>query len=160
LNDTLSGFDYAKSLADRKKLMLGSRRRNAPRPGGASGEEQMPSPQPIPPDPNAYQSEDIYSLLSELASSSWDSIYMNASRPAPTTVAPRPMVHGARHPRHRPTSPVDLSLQVTPAPTSRPPIPAKRPIVWRRTLLRMARGFATVGQSVILVGIVHLLGKV
>lgn len=41
----------------------------------------QPRPQPEPPAPAAYDREDLYSLMSEIASSSWDSIYAQASQP-------------------------------------------------------------------------------
>lgn len=41
----------------------------------------MPSPRPMPREPDAYADEDVYSLLNEIVSSSWDSIYAQASRP-------------------------------------------------------------------------------
>jgi len=44
-------------------------------------ENNLPTPQPMPPEPDAYAREDVYSMLTEIASSSWDSIYANASRP-------------------------------------------------------------------------------
>jgi pSer/pThr/pTyr-binding forkhead associated (FHA) protein len=184
LHDTMSGFDYVKALAEQKKQKVGGRRRMTDEMPVMVDVSKLPTPQPTPADPKSYKADDIYSLLTDLASSSWDSIYMNASRPAPTRVLPRPMVNG-RHPRSRNAPPVDMSLQ---APTQwqglegpveepaadahlheiaglltqmppRPRKPAKRPHRWRRTLLGMARGFATVGQSVLVLGIVHLLGK-
>ncbi len=42
---------------------------------------RFPVPQPMPRDPDAYAREDVYSMLTEIASSSWDSIYATASRP-------------------------------------------------------------------------------
>lgn len=38
-------------------------------------------PRPRPPEPAAYKRDDLYSMLTEIASSSWDSIYATASRP-------------------------------------------------------------------------------
>ncbi|HET6250815.1 MAG TPA: FHA domain-containing protein [Tepidisphaeraceae bacterium] len=165
--DTMSGFDYAKVVAEQHKGRIGGR---APVAGGMPvmpDVSRLPTPQPTPRDPTAYEAEDIYSLLSELASSSWDSIYMNASRPAPTREGPRPMVNG-RHPRYRQASPVDMSipaktgpgLLAAAAPASGATSTSKRRPRLRRALLGMARGFATVGQSVIVLGIVHLLSKI
>jgi len=42
---------------------------------------RMPSPRPIPREPAAFEQDDLYSLLTGIASSSWDSIYAQASRP-------------------------------------------------------------------------------
>lgn len=47
---------------------------------------RLPAPRPKPTDPAAYSDEDVYSLLTELASSSWDSIYATASGPAAVAV--------------------------------------------------------------------------
>jgi pSer/pThr/pTyr-binding forkhead associated (FHA) protein len=41
----------------------------------------MPAPRPMPREPAAYATDDLYSLLTEIASSSWDSIYAQASQP-------------------------------------------------------------------------------
>jgi len=45
-------------------------------------ENNLPLPRPVPPEPASYAQEDVYSMLTEIASSSWDSIYAGASRPA------------------------------------------------------------------------------
>lgn len=47
---------------------------------------RLPAPRPKPTDPAAYSDEDVYSLVTELASSSWDSIYATASGPAAVVV--------------------------------------------------------------------------
>ncbi len=44
-------------------------------------ENGLPRPQPIPREPAAYAKDDLYGLLTEIASSSWDSIYAQASQP-------------------------------------------------------------------------------
>jgi predicted component of type VI protein secretion system len=41
----------------------------------------MPTPRPKPREPDAFADEDLYSLLNGIMSSSWDSIYAQASRP-------------------------------------------------------------------------------
>ena len=46
-------------------------------------ENNRPTPRPVPPDPASYAKEDVYGMLTEIASSSWDSIYAGASRPLP-----------------------------------------------------------------------------
>jgi hypothetical protein len=162
---TVSGFDYAKSLAQRNER-LGSKPRivippQAPVADASSAGlgASFPRPQPMPRDPKAYQSDDIYALITELASSSWDSIYMNASRPAPTRVAPTPIVAGVRHPRQRGGALVDLSLQVRLRNEAWKPPPKRRPSRWKRALWAAARGVAAIGQSALLLGIAHLLGK-
>jgi pSer/pThr/pTyr-binding forkhead associated (FHA) protein len=162
LNETVSGFDYAKSLTQRSERLGSKPRMNLAVPQMAGAGNSLPFPQPMPRDPKSYMSDDVYSLLTELASSSWDSIYMNASRPAPTRVAPRPVVMSSRHPRHRGGHVlIDLSLQATPPPPPRkPPAPPRKSSRWGRVALAAARGLATLGQSVLVLGIAHLLGKI
>jgi pSer/pThr/pTyr-binding forkhead associated (FHA) protein len=82
---------------------------------------KLPSPRPHPADPTSYANEDVYTMLTEIASSSWDSIYATASEPAAVMVAgqkqrPLPVAgakvvasDAARRQRHLPTDP---SLQV------------------------------------------------
>jgi predicted component of type VI protein secretion system len=70
LSGTISGFD-AKAVEEYQR------------------ENNLPTPQPMPPEPDAYAREDVYSMLTEIASSSWDSIYATASRPR------RPLPAGA-----------------------------------------------------------------
>lgn len=68
---------------------------------------RMPYPRPIPREPVSYAQDGVYSLLEQIASSSWDSIYANASRPtrpAPEvvvgnpTVAAAPVANSVKHP--------------------------------------------------------------
>jgi hypothetical protein len=92
-----------------------------------------PRPNPAPPAPAAFAREDIYSLLSSIASSSWDSIYAEARRPLPAGSAAALDQMSASRPRVRPRSPIDFSLQVCqrtefPASPARP----RRPISPRR----------------------------
>lgn len=44
-------------------------------------ENNLPKPRPAPPEPASYSNDDLYSMLTEIASSSWDSIYAQASQP-------------------------------------------------------------------------------
>ncbi|HTW93891.1 MAG TPA: FHA domain-containing protein [Tepidisphaeraceae bacterium] len=88
-------------------------------PGESQTQEDMPLPRPEPRRPAAFERDDVYSLLSTIASSSWDSIYAEAQRPLldrrkePGIDAPRP--------RRRPRSPIDLSLQVCAATDTKRP---------------------------------------
>lgn len=80
---------------------------------------RLPTPRPKPSDPASYQHEDVYTMLTEIASSSWDSIYATASGPAAVMVAgqKRPLptagakVVAGMPPRRRNVVP-DASLQV------------------------------------------------
>ena len=63
-----------KHLPGRFGILLFSDRRSPPR-------NSAPSPRPAPKEPDAYSSDAVRQMVSELVSSSWDSIYENASRP-------------------------------------------------------------------------------
>jgi predicted component of type VI protein secretion system len=87
---------------------------------------RMPTPKPAPREPMAYADDDVRSLVSQLMSSSWDSIYENAKRTEPSVqpdslpVAPR---------RRRPKEPgAHLTLQVATGPAQQmltAPLPPK-----------------------------------
>jgi predicted component of type VI protein secretion system len=70
----------------------------------------QPIPRPRPADPPAFVRDGIYSMLEEIASSSWDSIYeinarpVNWERPTPRPIVRRPAGES-----------VGIELQVTPA---------------------------------------------
>ncbi len=155
---TVSGFDYYKSLADRREERLGLKKQVA-QTAAIGKRGPLPTPQPQPRDPESYGSEDVYSLLDEIMSNSWDSIYMTNSRPAPTRPAPRPI---ARHPRYRGGAPVDMSLALVPRKPLRIEVPprVKRPAPsrWKAAFLKAARAVAMVGQSVMVIGMVHMMG--
>jgi pSer/pThr/pTyr-binding forkhead associated (FHA) protein len=119
-------------------------------PGESAADENLAHPRPEPKTPEAYQREDVYSLLHSLASSSWDSIYAQARRPVPASAIGVQDEQLAR-PRLRPRSPIDFSLQVCVATeaTFESPLPRRHP---RR---RMARAAA---PWLILLSIVGLKG--
>jgi hypothetical protein len=63
-------------------------------PGEVERQAGAPIPQPRPPEPTSYAAEDVYGMLSEIASSSWDSIMAQASRPlVMERPLPRPHAH-------------------------------------------------------------------
>jgi predicted component of type VI protein secretion system len=88
----------------------------------------FPTPQPSPMEPAAYVDEDVRSLVSELVSSSWDTIYQGASRPDPMVTHAHSAAELAVR-RARPRQPrIDFSLQVQPeiaeqVLTQSPPLP-------------------------------------
>lgn len=85
-------------------------------PGEGEILQNMPCPQPRPKDPPAYNQEELQTLLSGIASSSWDSVYAEARQPMPSvSEAVCEDEQGVRR-RVRPRSPMDISLQVNPAP--------------------------------------------
>lgn len=73
----------------------------------------FPAPRPSPREPAAYVKEDVRSLVCELVSSSWDSIYEGASRPDPMVAHARAAAERAVGRKKRPREPqIDLALQV------------------------------------------------
>jgi predicted component of type VI protein secretion system len=79
-----------------------------------------PSPKPRPMDPVSFESDNLYSMLEQIASSSWDSIYATNSQPIRMNrQLPQPIVGGNRLPRHK-LPMASLSLQVIPVPASAP----------------------------------------
>jgi hypothetical protein len=68
LSGTVAGFEY--------------------KPDGPERDlSRLPTPVPKPADPRGYARDDVYTMLTEIASSSWDSIYATASEPAAVMVA-------------------------------------------------------------------------
>jgi hypothetical protein len=72
---------------------------------------RQPSPRPRPKDPESFESEDLYAMLEQIASSSWDSIYaVNAQPLRKSRLIPQPNIAG--QPKLRPARPqVSLALQ-------------------------------------------------
>ena len=91
LSGTVSGFEFQ------------------PR-GPIRNTDKLPTPQPGPQEPASYEAEKVRGLVSELVSSSWDSIYEEARRRE--AEAPQsPLVDALRKKRLRDPH-VDLALQV------------------------------------------------
>ena len=153
LNETVSGFDYVKSLTQRNER-LGIQTADEPgdHAAGAGDGGKLPktavTPQPMPRDPDGLCKPTTFmSLMTEPGVEfPWDSIYMNASRsgaePAWLLAPDRAEFPAPSAPSRRRRSCSDLSLQVhdaaaAPARTSR-----RRPTAkpsWQRTSL-LCRG--------------------
>jgi Inner membrane component of T3SS, cytoplasmic domain len=141
LAGTVSGFEYVEP----KPTAL-----NAP---------SLPKPKPRPADPVSFARDDIYSMLEEIASSSWDSIYeVNAqpirtgrSLPRPMIRAPHtsvtPMIARPRRPELsfalQATEPIEPRVEVR---SGSPVVVHKRPVtadvmtlIARRAKVRLAR---------------------
>jgi predicted component of type VI protein secretion system len=74
--------------------------------------EGMPCPKPRPADPTAYVSEDVYGMIDQIASSSWDSIMAQNSQPVRMQrAAPVPAVTRAHRGAIRPRPRVAFYLQ-------------------------------------------------
>jgi pSer/pThr/pTyr-binding forkhead associated (FHA) protein len=74
--------------------------------------EGMPVPQPRPSDPMSFQKDDIYGMINEIASSSWDSIQAQASQPIRMQRAtPTPAMTQANRGAIRPKPRVSFALQ-------------------------------------------------
>lgn len=117
--------------------------------------ERLPTPRPTPKEPDSYAREDVRTMVKDLVSSSWDSIYEHASRPDPVLRSQSgPAV------RRRPREPgVDLALQLR-ADASGSPVAApsasaasrrldlqpSRPRPWVRRLRGLLRRIAMIFQ--------------
>jgi hypothetical protein len=114
-------------------------------PGEGDIPDDMPNPQPRPKDPPAYDKEELQTLLSAIASSSWDSVYAEARQPIRGGQGMESDDDTARPRRRpRPSSPTDLSLQASAAASATlvpidvvpPPPAADIPIAGKKTRLR------------------------
>lgn len=103
-------------------------------PGEGDLPDDMPNPQPRPKDPPAYAHEELQTLLTAIASSSWDSVYAEARQPLrggqgfESDEEVREVREIRERRRARPSSPTDISLQASPAAT---PAPVSIPAVSR-----------------------------
>jgi len=117
--------------------------------GPARDVERLPTPRPSPPEPQSYRGEKVHSLVSDLVSSSWDSIYEHAARP--DRPLPRVGVTAVRPAvRPRPAS-ADPALQLRPEeqPTSADdptPKPRPKPLRSWRALIRRLTMIAGAGK--------------
>jgi pSer/pThr/pTyr-binding forkhead associated (FHA) protein len=82
-------------------------------PGEGESPENMPCPQPRPKDSPTYTQEELQTLLTAIASSSWDSVYAEARQPL-RRPSPSDGEEEMQARRPRPESPTDFSLQVNP----------------------------------------------
>jgi predicted component of type VI protein secretion system len=101
-------------------------------------ENNLPTPRPVPPDPECYAREDVYGMLTEIASSSWDSIYAGASRPLPgSDASATATAMQLARPRAR-ADRFDSSLEARPVRPKRPALPApSRPASRMSSALRV-----------------------
>jgi pSer/pThr/pTyr-binding forkhead associated (FHA) protein len=139
LSGTVSGFDYAKTRMDAHRVI-----RKTARPLS-----MFPKPQPTPADPQSYAQEDLYSMLTEIAASSWDSIYSSASRKPVSRVMPRPVV--------RPTMTKVMTPQreVLEETTRKLLKKADRRVRHQRlgsAITRILKGVAAVAQGILILG--------
>jgi predicted component of type VI protein secretion system len=118
-------------------------------PGEVERQEGAPVPQPRPPEPTAFASEDVYGMLNEIVSSSWDSIMAQASlqvvmeRPLPRPnayqraprVVSRPRVAFCLQAPEAEPSELAEPAVATPAETTKPAPPHRR---WRRGTRNLA----------------------
>ncbi len=135
LTDTVAGFEFRRPVKLRHI------------------DRALPFPQPTPPDPVGYVKDDVRGFVHELVSSSWDSIYADASRRvSPERPPPRPIIRTAR----------GLSVTLKTATNSEPqkkqnPVPAKKVRIWEKRLRKTAFGIATIGQWMTVVWLSRLL---
>jgi predicted component of type VI protein secretion system len=100
-----------------------------------------PTPKPRPMDPVSFESDNLYSMLEQIASSSWDSIYaVNAQPLRRNRTLPQPMVAGSsRAPVRQKLPPVSLSLQAMPVAHSRSPRKPAGLLHWTRRFFRIRK---------------------
>jgi hypothetical protein len=124
-------------------------------PGEVEKQTSFPYPQPRPADPHAYARENVYEMINEIVSSSWDSIMaqnvqpvrMQRAMPAPGAtqakrgdVRPRPRVSFCLQAEHRQaTAETDAKTQAAAAPGATSHRPRTRR---RRPWLLIASGIA------------------
>ena len=82
-------------------------------PGEGEITQDMPCPQPRAKDPPAYDKEELQTLLTAIASSSWDSVYAEARQPLRGGQGFELDEDVRERRRVRPSSPTDLSLQAS-----------------------------------------------
>lgn len=112
----------------------------------------LPSPKPSPPDPASYSKDDVRGFVHELVSSSWDSIYADASRRvSPERPPPRPIICMPQRIPHRPPALPKLTFSSTKKLTPAPP--TKR---WEKRLRKTAFGIATIAQWMTLLSLSRL----
>jgi pSer/pThr/pTyr-binding forkhead associated (FHA) protein len=123
-------------------------------PGETEKYEGMPVPQPRPSDPSSFEKDDVYGMINEIVSSSWDSIQAQASQPLRMQRAmPVPAMTNAQR-TARPKPRVSFCLQAehneaTNVPAVAPPAPAKRSLNrWRRPAMLVAVSVAVTGLFV------------
>jgi pSer/pThr/pTyr-binding forkhead associated (FHA) protein len=81
-------------------------------PGETEKYEGMPVPQPRPSDPKSFENDDVYGMINEIVSSSWDSVQAQASEPTRMQRAtPVPGVTTAASGPVRPKPRVSFALQ-------------------------------------------------
>lgn len=113
----------------------------------------LPFPQPSPPDPVAYSKDDVRGFVHELVSSSWDSIYADASRRvSPERPPPRPMIYVQARSVRVPSVVAASHLEKI-----QNPAPARRVRIWQRRLRKTAFGIATIAQWITLLSLSRLL---
>jgi len=156
LEGTVCGYDFNAGRIDVQRVG-----RTPSRPIS-----QFPKPQPNPSDPKGYAQEDVYSMLTEIASSSWDSIYSEVSRGSPvrTRPMPRPVVQNdPRHaaPARNPNQDLLQAAEQLLKHAEKSDMRAARRTRWRNAAFRMLKGCAVVGQSLLLLGsVLHHLTPV
>jgi predicted component of type VI protein secretion system len=100
-------------------------------PGEGEVTQDMPCPQPRAKDPPAYDKEELQTLLTAIASSSWDSVYAEARQPLRGGQGFELDEDVRERRRVRPSSPTDLSLQASPVTNAPISVPAGTQHGWR-----------------------------
>jgi predicted component of type VI protein secretion system len=102
-----------------------------------------PTPKPRPMDPESFATDDLYSMLEQIASSSWDSIYaVNAQPLRRDRVLPQPIVGGVKLRPSRPQMSMELQL----ASSDRHTLPARPAPKIRRRFVTIHRFISRLGR--------------
>jgi predicted component of type VI protein secretion system len=125
-------------------------------PGETQTHPHLPSPKPRPADPSAYMRDDVYGMINEIISSSWDSVMAQNSQPIRMQRAmPTPAATKAGRGGVQPKPRVSFALQAshrepTPDPKHRDDNPGAARILarWRtkRTYIT-----ATIGATILFI---------
>ena len=134
-------------------------------PGESQTPHGMPSPKPRPADSAAYKSDDVYGMISDIISNSWDSVMAQNSQPVRMQRAiPAAAVTRAGHTAGRPPARVSFALQAahreepaveTPSATIKP----RRPLSRRRRWVYASATIAATVAFIIALAIVTMNGQ-
>jgi hypothetical protein len=128
-------------------------------PGEGEITQDMPCPQPRAKDPPAYDKEELQTLLTAIASSSWDSVYAEARQPLRGGQGFELDEDVRERRRVRPSSPTDLSLQASPVVAAPLPVAAVSQRRWKNSGFQPTLHAAVAGVWVCLLILLNMSHK-
>jgi pSer/pThr/pTyr-binding forkhead associated (FHA) protein len=75
--------------------------------------EKFPRPKPRPTAPKSYASDQVYVMLADIASSSWDSALTDSARRRPSGELPKPILKEIPQPPEVPPAKIDLAARAS-----------------------------------------------